>query len=234
MLDLGEEWRLAVAGMASKKVREFKSPGEIGADLLVFALGLLFAWRSGWTTTELVWSLWLSSLIVGGATILLVIGWAVARGPGPGWELERWAFLDRWWKRAPLAVGFLLFFAVHFGLFHLVHGVFLWSFFPLNEALLEAGDVEGLAREFLGLLPFVGMFAWAERRGVARSMRRMEMVGPYKNVVRLHVLIFFFAGAAALGLPAFAVFAVVYALFFAPVRRRTEEEEGSGGQRSHA
>ena len=34
-------------------------------DVLAFALGLGVARFAGWTTTDLVWSLWLSSLVVG-------------------------------------------------------------------------------------------------------------------------------------------------------------------------
>ena len=46
-------------------------------DLIGFVLGLGVAWVSGWTTTDLVWSLWLSSLVVGYAMILWSIGVSV-------------------------------------------------------------------------------------------------------------------------------------------------------------
>jgi len=38
-------------------------------DALAFAAGLVVAGMLGWRTTDLVWSLWLSSLVVGYATI---------------------------------------------------------------------------------------------------------------------------------------------------------------------
>ena len=44
------------------------------------------------------------------------------------------------------------------------------------------------------------------------------MAGPYKNVIRMHLLIFFFAGAGAMQLDNFAVYAVVYAVYFFPWR----------------
>jgi len=44
------------------------------------------------------------------------------------------------------------------------------------------------------------------------------MMAPYKNVIRLHLLIFFFAGAHFLKLDSFLVYAVVYAVYFFPWR----------------
>jgi hypothetical protein len=41
---------------------------------------------------------------------------------------------------------------------------------------------------------------------------------PYKNVVRLHLLIFFFAFAHFAHLESFVVYAVVYAVYFFPWR----------------
>jgi hypothetical protein len=66
-------------------------------DALAFGLGLTIAWWRGWRTTDLVWSLWLSSLVVGYFTIVRT-SFRVARPLG--------------------AVGLLLFFTAHFGLFH--------------------------------------------------------------------------------------------------------------------
>lgn len=42
------------------------------------------------------------------------------------------------------------------------------------------------------------------------------MFAPYKNVVRLHLLIFFFAFAFALGVQDFWIYLVVYAVYFFP------------------
>jgi hypothetical protein len=44
------------------------------------------------------------------------------------------------------------------------------------------------------------------------------MMKPYANVVRLHLLIFFFAFAHAMHLESFLVYAVVYAAYFFPWR----------------
>ena len=34
-------------------------------DLVAFLVGLAIVWVRGWSTTDLIWSLWLSSLVVG-------------------------------------------------------------------------------------------------------------------------------------------------------------------------
>ncbi|MEQ8514629.1 MAG: DUF6498-containing protein [Chromatocurvus sp.] len=43
-------------------------------DLLAFALGLSVAYYLEWDTTDLVWSLWLCSLVLGYLTLLSAIG----------------------------------------------------------------------------------------------------------------------------------------------------------------
>jgi len=53
----------------------------------------------------------------------------------------------------------------------------------------------------------------------ARKTRGSDkMMGPYKNVIRLHLLIFFFAFASFAKMENFLVYAVVYAVYFFPWR----------------
>ena len=112
-------------------------------DLFGFVLGLGVAWVSGWTTTDLVWSLWLSSLVVGYAMIV----WSIVQ---PVLELATLAWNDRNVVRQGLAttdpaalvtmVGIAMafglfvlgFFTVHFGGFHFIHSQFLFMLFPLG------------------------------------------------------------------------------------------------------
>ena len=114
-----------------------------GADLVAFALGLAVAWASGWTTTDLVWSLWLSSLVVGYTMIV----WYMVH---PVIELIQLGLRDRarTWEGlknnsvggvvlmvAVVLVGggfFLAFFTVHFGGFHFISAGFLMDLFPIE------------------------------------------------------------------------------------------------------
>ncbi|MFZ9682861.1 MAG: hypothetical protein ACO3DQ_06630 [Cephaloticoccus sp.] len=56
--------------------------------------------------------------------------------------------------------------------------------------------------------------AEAIARRKARGGANGDLFAPYKNVIRMHLLIFFFAGVSAVGLDNFAVYAVVYAVYF--------------------
>jgi hypothetical protein len=221
-------------------------------DALAFAGGLAVAWFAGWKTADLVWSLWLSSLLIGYAMIVWMIINPLffgqeqlmsnlmypEKGPAPGAGLG--------FKALTVLGGLFLlaFFTVHFGGFHFVHSVFLSVFFPLNPG--DAKGVPGLA--FYGEVLqrywwFLPAAAIAERQAFRRrpvpivpvtatddadskkSQKKAKenafgegLTAPYKNVIRLHVLIFFFAFAHFAKLESFLVYAVVYAVYFFPWR----------------
>jgi hypothetical protein len=112
-------------------------------DLLAFAVGLAVVWVRGWNTTDLIWSLWLSSLVVGYALIV----WAVVQPAlellGLGWRHRAEVEASPAWRNprerllllgAALvgAAFYIVFFTVHFGGFHYVHAQFLLSSYPLG------------------------------------------------------------------------------------------------------
>ncbi|CAM2922595.1 DUF6498-containing protein [Rariglobus hedericola] len=189
-------------------------------DALAFVAGLAIARFAGWNTGDLIWSLWLSSLVVGYTMIV-------------------WTIFSRAWGRAGEMLGglFLLaFFTVHFGMFHFVHSMFLEQFFPLDGVRGEGGpDYLEVVARYAIWLP-VAFFA--ERAAFRRPPPRVDnvsvnagdiearkardggalMMKPYVNVIRLHLLIFFFAFAHAMKWESFAIYAVVYAVYFFPWR----------------
>jgi hypothetical protein len=200
------------------------------------------AWWFGWRVRDLVWSLWLSSLVVGYAMIV----WTIFRPMLAG---ERAAAasdsppLARAAMGGALLVGglFLLaFFTVHFGLFHFVHSVFLNLFFPVFDTPSRGFPSGSLYLHVLGAYwPFVLVAAVAERGAFLRPPSLFGDLGsgggpaakkpgdafmaPYKNVVRMHLMIFFFAFTSFVQLENFFVYAIVYAIYFFPWRllRRT-------------
>ena len=221
-------------------------------DALAFAVGLGAALLGGWTARDLVWSLWLSSLVVGYAMIL----WTVLR---PALLIGQGAWRDRAHVRLALAEGggapaimvgsiaivgslfVVAFFTVHFGGFHYVHSQFLGIFFPLDGTAprgMVGGDTyaEVLRRYWTFLpaaflaeraafaakpprAPDVSVTAEAIAARKARSSHQFQgMMAPYRNVVRMHLLIFFFAFASAASLDSFAIYGVVYAVYFFPWR----------------
>lgn len=222
------------------------APGWL--DAAGFAAGLLLAWRQGWKTTDLVWSLWLSSLVVGYALIV----WRIV-GPACVELPQLWrdrALLKQ--SSALTAVGMLLlvfaglfmlgFFTVHFGGFHFGHSIFLAGFFPLvpDDGVPPWATYELVWSRYWIWLPVAFLAERAafrrpvsgvpraadtavtpeaiRKRKAATAVTGDAMMAPYKNVVRMHLLIFFFAGAHYAGLENFWVYSVVYALYFCPWR----------------
>lgn len=221
-------------------------------DALAFALGLAVAYAASWTTTDLVWSLWLSSLVVGYAMIL----WTIVR---PAFRIGRSITRAELAAAGPslailaaggLAVGgfMLAFFTVHFGGFHYVHSQFLHAFFPLEPGSARgfSADLSTYAEVVRRYWHFLPAAFIAERAGfrskhddmvddlsvtaeaIARRHKRNAMktpgfMAPYRNVVRMHFLIFFFAIVHAIGLEHFAVYTVVYAVYFFPFRRLRQD-----------
>jgi hypothetical protein len=220
-------------------------------DAVAFLVGLAVAWWAGWNTTDLVWSLWLSSLVVGYSTIVWMIG-------QPVFELMRASWRDRalvasqpraltifWSVLLAIALFMLAFFTVHFGGFHYGHSQFLISFFPIDTgvsaghaAWADRSTYLEVARRYWPFLPsaflahraaFLRKPLSLDRGFSVKSLSDSNKLGrlfsePYRNVIRMHMLIFFFFFAHFARLENFAVYAVVYAVYFFPwrlVRRPT-------------
>ncbi len=211
------------------------SPLDVALDVAGFVIGLGLALALGWRTKDLVWGLWLSSLVIGFASLLVAILGARPVGVSGVAVVGLKVFL----------VGF---FAVHFGIFHFVHSGFLNLFFPLGSG--EMDFLPDYAAVLTNYWPWLFAAAIAERKvllpargappeqpvepvvpvesdGVksraeakARTMAQLGFnpLGPYRNVIRMHLLIFFFAGMFVIGVDSFAVYVVVYAVYFWPWR----------------
>ncbi len=212
-------------------------------DALAFCGGLALAWYGGWQTTDLVWSLWLSSLVVGYALIV----WSVTI---PLRALLRGLAADQSSTTGPVpqlaAVGVigagtlfgLAFFTVHFGGFHFVHSVFLNTFFPVtsSRSFPNLAVYRIVVARYWLFLPLAFLAERTAFRQIdhpppddgsvtaaAIAQRKARdassgLMAPYKGVIRMHLLIFFFAFAHFAKLENFAVYAVVYAVYFFPWR----------------
>jgi hypothetical protein len=225
----------------------------IALDIAAFGAGLLYARAFGWNTTDLVWSLWLSSLVLGYLTIV----WAIAKCVFLGSAVVFSDVFPVSYRTSAVLIGsgtalfVLAFFSVHFCGFHAVHASFLSSFFPLPDApkqVFRALSFNPMAlwkATFHYLMPQYGVFlipiAISERRALFGSIealiharriqtgedfaRLLSAAGvsghnlfsrPYLNVMRMHVLIFFFAICHALKVGSVPVYVVVYSVYFFP------------------
>jgi hypothetical protein len=229
-------------------------------DLLAFVVGLAAARWAGWSTGDLIWSLWLSSFVVGSATILWIIGvpsvklailaWQMRHDPGtaPHEMLVEWALIFVG------ALFMLAFFTAHFGGFHYGDAEFLFSYFPITlPGITNTGGpgkaeyLEILRRYWIFLpaafLSHRAMFLRApltispDRRHASfadYSKQGGAFAEPYKNVLRMHFVIMFFCFVDFLGLENFFVYAVVYAVYFFPWRLVRNEGPDSASARAAA
>jgi hypothetical protein len=157
-------------------------------DLLAFAGGLAIVYVRGWSTTDLIWSLWLSSLTVGYALIV----WAVVQPAlelfGLGWRHRAEVEASPAWQNptqlalllgAALVGGafYLAFFTAHFGGFHYVHAQFLLSSYPLGfefHTMNRAALVEVLRRYWPALPSAFLARRYAFTRRAFGAMRQLD------------------------------------------------------------
>jgi hypothetical protein len=180
-------------------------------------------------------------VVVAASSVLAVAGVVRSR---PGWEFlpdpERG--LARVLIALPAALFMLGFFTVHFGIFHLVHGLFLNGFFPLmgqgavgNGPEQVFGIVGACAREALvRYWPFVAASALSRVPTYAAAFRTADgsmMFTPYLNVIRMHVMIFVFAFLGAAGLQSYGLYPllIVYFLPMGDVLALVRARRTSGG-----
>lgn len=228
-------------------------------DILAFSIGLAAAYYLKWDTRDLVWSLWLCSLVLGHLTLL----GALAGGAYIGFHAIAHKDFKKGMRMPAIFMGiaagvFLMgFFSLHFGGFHAIHSVFLQQFFPI-EGLPDDGFGDAFMNPpllwilvFKHLMAPYGLFLIpaiiAERQHVLMPLiravkavrtdgapnfrlsgkteepkgKRSHPVGdamsrPYINVVRMHLLIFFFGFAHFLKLDSFLVYVVVSFVYFFP------------------
>jgi hypothetical protein len=226
-------------------------------DGLAFVLGLGAAWILDWKTTDLIWSLWLCSLVLGYLTILSTIIAGVYIGIK---AISNKEFPQKHWLKAVtggslVALFFLGFFSIHFCGFHAGHAVFLSSFFPVEgmpgnafgDAFMNPVLLWWIVFQYL--VAAYGIFLIpaiiAERKYVFASIikavkaehdgtqkhdvkdllqsgkgRKKSLqdpfLRPYINVVRMHILIFFFAFCHVMKIESFFIYAVVCFVYFFP------------------
>ena len=249
----------------SRAAYQWPTLGRVLPDVAAFAIGLGTAWLLEWKTTDLVWSLWLGSLVLGYLTILSTVAAGVYIGIMAicHAEFPRKHRLPAVLIGSAAALFFLGFFSLHFCGFHAGHAIFLSSFFPVaglptsafSDAFMNPLLLWRIV--FRHLLTVYGVFlipaVIAERGHVFASITaavkavrggipkhslqefmqsgkgrdkamRDPFIRPYVNVIRMHILIFFFALSYMLKAESFFVYAVVYLAYFFPWKAFRKEE----------
>ncbi|MBC8334739.1 MAG: hypothetical protein ISR59_11700 [Anaerolineales bacterium] len=192
---------------------------EILIDLGVFFATILLAAEQDWQTRDLVWSLWISSLLLGYLHIILAIAGTINQSsttiPGLLGEL----FI--------IGGGLftLSFFTFHFGFFHLIHAVFLDGFFPLfqtrgPEMALSVNTVLSFLGELIrNYWPFVAFSALSRGTTYVNAYHTIDrnavMLAPYGSVVRMHLMILLLGFlSATTNIQGYALYIVLVFYFF--------------------
>lgn len=188
---------------------------SVGWDLLGVGSGLILAWLYEWKVLDLIWSLWLSSLVVGYVVIMVQLLISI-----------------REQEIAPrTGILALAFFTLHFCLAHILYAFFLNGYFP-QTAVGESLDWPTFTDIFSSYWIFIPAVAISERGLFNSNATRMPtslisqiadagsgIIEPYQNVLRLHVLIVIFALLHFIKLESYSVYAGVYAINFFPWKR---------------
>lgn len=183
--------------------------GDLIRDLVAFTGVVVWAALEGWEARDVVWGLWISSLTVGYSIIVISIVRGARRGTSGTFP----------WLAVAGGIAMLAFFTVHFGGFHFVHGVFLNGFFPIVGS--DAGFpnlfvlVGAALTAFWPLVAGSMLSRFGDLRRASDAERLDGGVGAaYGGVVRMHLLIFVFAGLHMARLSGLAVYATLAAYFF--------------------
>lgn len=208
-------------------------------NMAFFAYTVFLAVWQQWTAQDIVWSMWASSLLVGGLCVFTSIafnsilrkgeitpadiGRMVGHKKLPPEALEKIAASKESF-RVPRALSllatlfFLLFFTAHFGGFHYGHAMFLKGFFPL-EGLGEKAPVADYALHCIKLYwPFLVVSLISYGDTIMKNLRgegSLSMVEPYKNVVKNHLIIIAIGFMNALELQGYVLY-IVLAFYFFP------------------
>jgi hypothetical protein len=194
-------------------------------DLTAFAFTLALAWYLDWEAADLVWGLWLSSLLVGYLVMLSQIVHLPVKamhGALTGNERFPWRQVVPGLAAIVAFFAFLLaFFTLHFGAFHFGHGFLLEGFFPIDGMSYPDGALAFAS--FVGVLfvRYYGMVvasAVVQRRLILEPEGMKHVMQPYKSVLKMHLMIFLFAGLHAAGATNFAFYAVTLVVYFFPWR----------------
>ncbi|PKO13104.1 MAG: hypothetical protein CVU39_20900 [Chloroflexi bacterium HGW-Chloroflexi-10] len=195
--------------------------------LLSFLLTLILADAQQWNATDLVWSLWISSLVLGFLYLFSSIAGnmlssAVSKSDAVSDRVMSAMGAGEGLRRAGIVVGglfMLVFFSIHFGMFHFVHSVFLNMFFPLVEEQNSAFPnvfqfIQICLVRYWPIVLFSGVTQLSNFLNVINAPNRNDLSMPYKNVIKMHISIFVFAGLSGAGMSNFALPYLLILYFF--------------------
>jgi hypothetical protein len=196
-------------------------------SLFSFVVIFILARVENWTAGNMVWSLWITSLITGYCYLLAGI---VSNTFGSA-ILSEDSLINRLFlgsihsgiKYGLLIIGILfqlVFFTVHFGLFHFVYSIFLSEFFPIMGSSSEkfSDFLFFISASLKAYWPVILFTLFASIRKFQRILSQNEVdftKRAYVNVIKIHLSIFLFAGLSATGINEW-MFLLIFVIYFFP------------------
>ncbi|MAT45229.1 MAG: hypothetical protein CL609_23115 [Anaerolineaceae bacterium] len=207
------------------RMKNFRIPLVIQVLLAIisFLVTLLLAEFQQWQITDLVWSLWISSLTLGYAYLITGITASIMHGsvnmPTKGGGST---IISRDQVPMVLVIGsaifMMVFFTIHFGLFHFVHSVFLNLFFPLTGDGFAFPNFFSVIRfsltNYWSIILLSAVTQLPNFMQLIRQPGKDFMTMPYKNVVKMHLSIFVFAGLSMANISGITLYYLLIVYFF--------------------
>ncbi|MFH0992607.1 MAG: DUF6498-containing protein [bacterium] len=193
---------------------------DVVPEITAFGGTLALAFFSGWSTRDLIWSLWLSSLTVGFLS-------AAVKPVCRVFQSDLTA-LERVFSIIGV-LGAMLMFSIHFGSFHYLYAAMLDLLMPLMD---HPGRVYIGKLTWKGISPFsfwvtlgiafshywpvAVLNVFRDRRTIMSENEPGKNFGPYRTVLKLHFLVMGLGACYGLGLESFPVYAAVFIALFVP------------------
>lgn len=218
------------AARANPDQRKLQSPGALLAAFFLLPIAGFF----GFSLITLIYALF-AGLSIG----LAVLRYRAGEPESPGARFAMNAMIN-----LPGTAFLLCFFTIHFGGFHFVHSIFLNGFFPLTGDNPFGKSIEGTFGMFVTFIsvciisywPFIVTSAVASFSDIKNTVTGKKgdiFLNPYKNVIKMHLMIFIIAFMGAGGLNQYILYAALVIYFFPfsklfAFRKKTQElPEGS-------
>jgi len=228
------------------KLRFFKR--NLLVDFLSFAAVVIYAICMKWSPRDNLWSLWISSFLIGYA--ILLSGYAgnfrdkfLLKKQGVK-DIKRTEILQKLIIFLPVLIFKLLFFTIHFGMFHFVISYILYGYFPLLDInLANLSSLHAFLSTWGVLLKtclirywfFILTCVMASVGNIVSAAEKEEKVfqrEAYKGIMKIIATLIISTYAAGSGYPQFILYAILVINFF-PFRKlrndtRETSETGSG------
>jgi len=196
-------------------------------SLISFVFIFLIALVNKWGVADMVWSLWITSLTLGYGYLLAGITSNAISG---GFSIRDSIVSKIFGLAIPEVINIvlllfgilfqILFFSLHFGLFHFVHSIFLNDFFPIIDRSFEQpiDFIRFITISISLYWPVILFTLFATLRRFQRIFLLAEkdfIKRPYINVIKIHISIFLFAGISAIGFPDW-ILLLIFVIYFFP------------------